>query len=152
MAEFQGFFGLVGLFGVVIVCLLLLAGVAMLVSIPFARRWESRIENRTPLEVKIESVASMSRDLIRLNSEIQDEFKLQTTATERLKKEAKTAADIAALNSEALEAARSLVESEMNAALKRSARPARALQIVLTMVGFVLGVGGSALGRFLGWF
>jgi hypothetical protein len=97
------------------------------------------------IESKIRDVARMSGSISQLNGEIQAELDLQRIETERLKKEATTAQEVSAMNAEALAAARTLVQSELQTVLKVNGKADRRFQVIVAAISFALGVGATIL-------
>jgi hypothetical protein len=103
------------------------------------RRRHRPLRDGSGLDEKVRRVASMSRELIGLNSEIRDEFALRLAEVERLKREATTAQEIAGINAEAMKAAESLLAGVVN----QNARGDRIFQVVVAVIGFAAGVGAT---------
>ena len=93
-----------------------------------------------PLEEKIQLVATLSGQLSRLNSEIEDEFKLQKAEVGRLSAEADHARKVAALNQDALDAANAVAERQFGALLDSKSKSDRRFQIVVAIVSFGAGI------------
>lgn len=124
---------------------ILLVAIAIFVVFAWLRNRNAPDDVEMPLAKKLDLIAVTSAQLARLNTEVQAEFELQRTETERLQAQAEDARAAASLNREQQEAVQSLVRSQMRAVAKEGVWGERWFQIVLSVVFFGLGIGATLI-------
>ena len=111
----------------------------------------NRLRKRKPeitadLPTKIELVAMTTRELSRLNAEIQAEFEAQLIETRRLQDQAAEAQRVAALNADAVKAVEAVAETALGKVYAKQTRKDRRFTVVMTVLGFA---GGSIVTFFV---
>ena len=88
------------------------------------------------MAAKVHLLAALSDQLDRVALDVRNHLEIQAVETERLRREAADAKEVAALNDEALKAAQVLVDTVM----ERRGRADKTFQIVVAVLSFVGGI------------
>lgn len=121
---------------------MVLAYTAVMAALLTLRRQKmlERARTATPFAEKLQSVVDLGTQLQAMSASVQAEVELQIAAAENAKREAETAQQIAALNEEGRRAAEILVRSQIDTALKESAKSDRKFQVFVAFASFVAGI------------